>query len=138
MGSGERRLCAHRHPFQRGRARSSLGLRQPGSSAAPGTQTWTQKEITIPNTPIGTVVLNVVRPTLTAYLPDAAKASGTGIIIAPGGYCVALAMDVEGTRLARSLQARGIAALFSDTASLKRNNKGHRQTSIWIKLVNTA
>ena len=53
--------------------------------AAPGTEHWTQKERIIENTPVGTVVLNVVTPTLTAYLPERSKATGTGVIIAPGG-----------------------------------------------------
>ncbi len=49
----------------------------------------------IENTPLGTVIFNVVTPTLTAYLPDRSKATGTGIIIAPGGAFVALAIDLE-------------------------------------------
>jgi len=76
----------------------------------PGTENWTQKERVIKNTPIGTVILNVVRPTLTVYLPDRNKATGTGIMVAPGGACAALAMDVEGTAVVRSLQKHGIAA----------------------------
>jgi hypothetical protein len=52
---------------------------------APGSENWTQQERTIENTPVGTVIFNVVTPTLTAYLPNGRKATGTGIIIAPGG-----------------------------------------------------
>ena len=58
---------------------------------APGSENWTQKERTTANTPIGTVVFNVVTPTLTAYLPERTKSTGTGVIIAPGGAFVALA-----------------------------------------------
>ena len=76
----------------------------------PGTEGWPQNEKTYENTPVGTVVMNVSTPTLTAYLPDKAKATGTGVIIAPGGAFVALAISLEGTDLARWLQARGIAA----------------------------
>src|SRR5207245_1222383 len=57
---------------------------------APGSEKWTQKERTIEHTPVGTVVMNVVTPTITAYLPDPSKATGTGIIVAPGGGFVAL------------------------------------------------
>jgi acetyl esterase/lipase len=78
--------------------------------AAPGTESWTQKERIIRNTPVGTVVLNVATPTLTAYLPARANATGTGIIIAPGGACVALAISAEAYDVARRLQANGIAA----------------------------
>jgi hypothetical protein len=47
-------------------------------SVAPGSERWTQKELTIPNTPVGTVIFNVVTPTLTAYLPERSKATGHG------------------------------------------------------------
>jgi len=62
----------------------------PGVS--PGSETWIQKERVVKDTPIGTVVFNVVTPTLTVYLPEPTKATGTGIIIAPGGAFVALAI----------------------------------------------
>jgi acetyl esterase/lipase len=77
---------------------------------APGSEAWTRKETAVENTPLGTVVFNVVTPTLTAFLPDKATATGTGIIIAPGGAFVALAIDLEGNDVARWLQKRGIAA----------------------------
>ena len=70
---------------------------------APGSERWTQQERVIENTPLGTVIFNVVTPTLTAYLPEGAKATGTGVIIAPGGAFVALAVDLEGNSLARWL-----------------------------------
>src|SRR5437868_6379665 len=79
---------------------------------APGSEKWTQTEKTAENTPMGKVVFNVVTPTLTLYLPDKSKATGTGIIVAPGGSCVALAIDHEGTGVARWLQQRGIAAFL--------------------------
>src|SRR5260370_5069765 len=49
---------------------------------APGSENWTQKERIVDNTPIGTVVFNVVPPTLTVYLPERTRATGTGVIIA--------------------------------------------------------
>jgi len=78
--------------------------------AAPGSERWTYPERSVENTPIGLVIFDVVTPTLTAYLPDRAKATGTGVIIAPGGAFVALAIDLEANPLARWLQERGIAA----------------------------
>ena len=62
---------------------------------APGSEHWTQKERTFTNTPVGTVIENVVTPTLTAYLPPKGSATGAGIVIAPGGGFVALAIDLE-------------------------------------------
>jgi len=77
---------------------------------APGSESWTQKEQTIENSPLGTVVLRVTTPTLTVYLPEKSKATGAGIIVAPGGACVALAIELEARSMARWLQERGIAA----------------------------
>ncbi len=77
---------------------------------APGTGNWTQKEQVVTDTPIGTVALDVAVPTLEAFLPEKSKATGTGVIIAPGGYCVALAIGAEGYDVARALQEKGIAA----------------------------
>ncbi|HET7175607.1 MAG TPA: alpha/beta hydrolase [Gammaproteobacteria bacterium] len=77
---------------------------------APGSESWTQKEQVAPNTPIGTVALDVVTPTLELFLPEKSKATGAGVIVAPGGFCVALALSAEGTDVARWLQAHGIAA----------------------------
>lgn len=92
--------------------------------APPGSESWTQKERTIENTPVGTVILNVVTPTLTAYLPEKTKATGTGVIIAPGGAFVALAIDLEGNDVARWLQERGIAAFVLKYRIIEKREEG--------------
>ena len=56
------------------------------------------------------VVQNVAVPTLTPFLPAKGKGTGTAVIIAPGGAFVLLAMDHEGWKVARFLQAHGVAA----------------------------
>ncbi len=91
---------------------------------APGSEKWTQKERTVENTPLGTVVFNVVTPTLTAYLPERTKATGTGVIIAPGGAFVALAIDLEGNEVARWLQEKGIAAFVLKYRILEKRGEG--------------
>jgi acetyl esterase/lipase len=91
---------------------------------APGSETWTQKERTVENTPLGTVVFNVVTPTLTAYFPKRTRATGTGVIIAPGGAFVALAIDVEGHSVARWLQERGIAAFVLKYRIIEKRQEG--------------
>jgi acetyl esterase/lipase len=91
---------------------------------APGSETWTQTERTVSDTPIGTVVFNVVTPTLTAYLPEQAKAAGTAVVIAPGGAFVALAIDLEGRDVARWLQQRGIAAFVLKYRILEKRGQG--------------
>jgi acetyl esterase/lipase len=92
--------------------------------AAPGSERWTQEERTFEHTPVGTVVQNVVRPTLTAYLPARGRATGTGVIVAPGGAFVALALSLEGTDLARWLQERGIAAFVLKYRTVAKRQDG--------------
>jgi len=53
---------------------------------------------------------NVTIATLTAFLPDPAKATGTAVIVAPGGGFRTLSMQNEGWDVARALAARGVAA----------------------------
>jgi acetyl esterase/lipase len=91
---------------------------------APGSEHWTQKERTIENTPVGTVIFNVVTPTVTAYLPERAKATGTGVIIAPGGAFVALAISLESQEVARYLQERGIAAFVLKYRIMEKLQEG--------------
>lgn len=55
-------------------------------------------------------VRNVTVATLTPYLPDPTKATGTAVIVAPGGGFRSLSMENEGSDVARALAARGVAA----------------------------
>jgi acetyl esterase/lipase len=91
---------------------------------APGSEHWTQKERTIEHTPVGTVLMDVVTPTLTPYLPERSKATGTGVIIAPGGAFVALTVSLEGADLARWLQRRGIAAFLLKYRTVEKLQEG--------------
>jgi dienelactone hydrolase len=75
---------------------------------APGSEDWKEKEGVMKGADTDRVI-NVVTPTLTAYLPEKCKATGTGIIIAPGGGFSYLAIDKEGHRVARWLSEKGIA-----------------------------
>ena len=85
---------------------------------APGSEQWNQKETTIHMGPMESIV-NVTTPTLTAYLPDPAKATGTAVIIAPGGGFIFLGTDTH--EVAEWLAAHGIAGfvLKYRTAPLK-------------------
>jgi len=91
---------------------------------APGSEHWTQQEKKVEGTPLGTVLFNVVTPTVTAYLPERGKATGTGVIVAPGGAFVALAIDHEGRDVARWLQAKGIAAFVLKYRILEKRGEG--------------
>lgn len=79
---------------------------------APGSEGWTQRETESPAPWDAKVKLvrNVVRPTLTVYRPDRAKASGAAVIVAPGGGFRFLSWASEGTRVAEWLARRGHAA----------------------------
>ncbi|MBO9635663.1 MAG: alpha/beta hydrolase [Chitinophagaceae bacterium] len=53
---------------------------------------------------------NVSKPTLTVYLPPKEKATGTGVIVVPGGGYALLAIKHEGHDVAKALNEMGIAA----------------------------
>ncbi|NUS97134.1 MAG: alpha/beta hydrolase [Gemmatimonadaceae bacterium] len=91
---------------------------------APGSETWTQKERVIEHTPVGTVIFNVVTPTITAYLPPKGKATGTGVIIAPGGAFVALAMTLEAKEAVPWLTQRGIAVFVLKYRIIEKSFEG--------------
>jgi acetyl esterase/lipase len=76
---------------------------------APGSEKWTQKEVKHRDAWLRTkVIRNVVRPTITAVLPERSKANGTAVIVCPGGGFRFLSED-EGTEVAERLSARGFA-----------------------------
>lgn len=76
----------------------------------PGSELWRQVEQeNLVNQWNTRVVYNVVRPTLTAVLPDPTVANGAGLVICPGGGFYALSIDSEGLDVARWLAAKGVA-----------------------------
>jgi len=80
-------------------------------NGAPGSENWTQTEAVYPMGNSGAKgVRNVVKPSITVYLPAAESASGTSVIIAPGGAFRFLSWDAEGTTVADWLQQHGVAA----------------------------
>jgi acetyl esterase/lipase len=78
---------------------------------APGSEGWTRKEVTHRNEwDRNLIVRNVTTPTLTAFLPDPATATGAAVVVCPGGGFRVLSWDSEGTQVAEWLQKRGVAA----------------------------
>ena len=70
-------------------------------------------------------ITNVSQPSVTIYLPAREKATGTGIVICPGGGYQHLAIDKEGHDVARWLNTIGIAGFvlkyrLPGQASLRR------------------
>jgi endo-1,4-beta-xylanase len=55
------------------------------------------------------VISSVHKPSITVYLPDAKNATGTGVVIAPGGGHSTLWMDHEGYNVAKWLSEHGVA-----------------------------
>ena len=78
---------------------------------APGSEDWTWSEATNTQNLFNTeVVYNVVQPSLTAYLPPYYLATGTAVIVAPGGAFHTLSINSEGVDVAKWLNSKGIAA----------------------------
>ena len=83
------------------------------TGVAPGSESWTQKEesTSLPQVAGGGLLIrNVTQPQLAAFLPDPSIATGTAIVICPGGGFQFLPWEHEGTEIAKRLSARGIAA----------------------------
>ncbi|MEX2235464.1 MAG: GDSL-type esterase/lipase family protein [Cyclobacteriaceae bacterium] len=80
------------------------------SGKAPGSEKWDWQEAEMYSDDWQTrVVYNVSTPTLTAYLPPAATANGTAVVICPGGAFHALSIDTEGIDVAKWLSSKGVA-----------------------------
>ncbi len=80
------------------------------NGAAPGSENWTWSEQENDSNAWKTkVVYNVSKPTLNVFLPDAsAPATGTAVIICPGGGFHALSINSEGYDVANWLTKKGI------------------------------
>ncbi len=81
------------------------------NSKPKGSENWAWAEQTSVKNIFNTeVVYNVVQPTITAYLPPKDLATGTAIVIAPGGAFHTLSINSEGVDVAKWLNSKGIAA----------------------------
>jgi acetyl esterase/lipase len=81
-----------------------------GIPGAINNETYVEKETITNNIP--TRYEKVTDPTLTVFLPAAEKATGTAVVICPGGGYGALAFDHEGYAIARWLNENGIAGII--------------------------
>ena len=83
-------------------------------NAAPGTESWTQVEEWYGDAMDGPVqglhVRNVTIPGLQVFAASRETASGTAVIIAPGGGFTTEAWEKEGTLMAEWLQQRGVSS----------------------------
>lgn len=69
---------------------------------------------------------NVSTPTVTVYRPPAALATGTGVVICPGGGHRILAMDLEGSEVAEWLNSLGVTAFVLKYRVPSRPGREHR------------
>lgn len=76
---------------------------------APGSESWNWSEKETSQSG-ARFVYNVTMLTLTAYLPAPGTATGTAVVVCPGGGFHLLDIDNEGVNVAKWLQARGVAA----------------------------
>jgi endo-1,4-beta-xylanase len=77
---------------------------------APGSEGRTSPEVMRLNELGEHIVSNVHAPSLTAYLPRRGQATGTAVIVIPGGGHRELWMDHEGANVAAFLAGHGVAA----------------------------
>lgn len=78
--------------------------------AAPGSEGKTAKELVVTNDSGEERVSSVHHPSITPYLPPKGKATGTAVLVVPGGGHRLLAITHEGYNVAQWLAASGIAA----------------------------
>ena len=93
---------------------------------APGSENWTRPEV-ITTSPSGDRTLsNVSDPTVTVFLPSQGSATGTAVVVAPGGALRVLGWDNEGVKAAQWLNSKGIAALVLKYRTLQTMADGGR------------
>lgn len=79
-------------------------------NGAPGSMGAMQPETTATKAPYGRITRNVSDPTLTVFAPDPKIATGTAVIVAPGGGFHMLSIENEGDGVAKWLNSLGITA----------------------------
>ena len=73
---------------------------------APGSENWTVPEVTTTSPAGDRTISNVSDPSVTVFLPPSASATGTAVVVAPGGALRVLGWDNEGVKVAQWLETR--------------------------------
>jgi acetyl esterase/lipase len=107
--------------------------------AAPGSEnaTYAEQE-TIGQQDHVRRIANVTHPVLLEYLPESAKATGTAWIVCTGGGFRYLAIDYEGTDLARWLNSNGVAAFVLKYRVMRTGNDGEKDPATMRDRLQTA
>jgi len=74
--------------------------------SAPGSETWNWSEQGLRSDP--NMIYNVASPTLTVFAPDKSIATGSAVIVCPGGSFYVLAYEKEGMNIAEWLNDKGV------------------------------
>jgi lysophospholipase L1-like esterase/dienelactone hydrolase len=76
-----------------------------------GSENWTWSEASNSRNMFNTeIIYNVSQPSITAFLPPKDLATGTAVVVAPGGAFHTLSINSEGVEVAKWLNSKGIAA----------------------------
>lgn len=82
------------------------------NGAAPGSEKWTYNEQVYKPGTNEALIYNVSHPTLTVYPADPSRATGTAVIVCPGGGFYILVEGKEGTDVAHWLNKKGITVFL--------------------------
>ena len=93
---------------------------------APGSEGKTAKEVVVTNANGEQSVWSIHNPSLTPYLPSKEKATGTAILVIPGGGHRNLAITHEGYNVAQWLSERGIAAFVLKHRLARETNSTYK------------
>ncbi len=96
------------------------------SKEAPGSEGRTAREMTATNANGERTVWSIHHPSVTPYLPPKAKATGTAILVVPGGGHRNLAITHEGYNVGQWLSERGIAAFVLKHRLARETNSTYR------------
>jgi len=77
---------------------------------APGSESWTLPEATTTSPTGDRTIANVSDPTVTVFLPAAASATRTAVVVAPGGALRLVGWDNEGVKVVQWLKSQGRSA----------------------------
>lgn len=95
-------------------------------NGAPGSEGKTTPEIVVKSASGEISVRNIHNPSLTPYLPAKDKATGTALLVIPGGGHRQLAITHEGYNVAEWLSERGIAAFVLKHRLARETNSTYR------------
>jgi len=93
---------------------------------APGSEGKTAKEVVAKSASGEISVWSIHNPSLTPYLPLREKATGTALLVIPGGGHRNLAITHEGYNIAEWLSGRGIAAFVLKHRLARETNSTYK------------